>query len=157
MRHLTCAALWAVFCLWACEPEYLYRDQKEIPDGQWYYRDTLNFSFQVEDTTALYDLTVEFTHADSFREQNIYVMFYTRFPNGKRLKKALSFDLFDAEGNPAGRYWMGKCHAVIPIQRNAYFNEVGKYLITIEQYGRRDPISGIQSIGLNVQKTGEKK
>jgi gliding motility-associated lipoprotein GldH len=156
MRNLTYTALWAVCCLWACGPEYLYQEQKEIPSSQWSYRDTLDFSFQVQDTSALYDLSVEFVYADTFPEQNIYVKFYTRFPDGKRLSKALSFDLFDTEGQPVGNCRGGKCRALIPIQKNAYFNTAGEYLITIEQYGRREPVPGIRSIGLSVQQTGKK-
>lgn len=145
-----------VLSLAACGPNYLFEEEKTIQNGQWAYRDTLDFKFTVSDTTALYNLSVNFEYADSFPNQNIYVKFYTRFPNGKRLSKPLSFDFFDPIGNPAGKCSGGTCNAQIPIQQNAFFEKAGEYTITLEQFGRRDPLPGLQSVGLTVEKTGKK-
>mgnify|MGYP001185888835 CR=1 FL=1 len=141
----------------ACGPDYLFEGEKEIPKDQWSYLDTLDFKFTVTDTTALYNLQVSFEYADTFPNQNIYVKFYTRFPDGKRLGKPLSFDFFDAEGNAAGKCSGGTCKAQIPIQQNAFFEKAGEYTITLEQFGRRDPMPGLKSVGLTVEKTGQKK
>ncbi len=140
----------------ACGPNYLFEDEKKIPNQQWAYADTLDFKFAVPDTTALYNLYVNFVYADSFPSQNIYVKFYTRFPDGKRLSKPLSFDFFDPEGKPSGKCSGGTCRTQIPIQQNAFFEKAGEYTITLEQFGRRDPIPGIKTVGLAVEKAGKK-
>jgi len=140
----------------ACGPSYLFEDEKTIPNGEWSYRDTLDFKFTVTDTTALYNILVDFDYADTFPNQNIYVKFYTRFPDGKRLSKPLSFDFFDPIGNPAGKCSGGVCNAKIPIQENAFFEKAGEYTITLEQFGRRDPLPGMKTIGLSVEKAGKK-
>ena len=80
----------------SCGPGYLFEEEKTIVNGQWAYRDTLDFKFSVADTTALYNLYVNFAYADSFPNQNVYVKFHTRFPDGKRLSKPLSFDFLPA-------------------------------------------------------------
>lgn len=141
----------------ACGPDFLLKEHKDIPKGIWAYRDTIDFKFTVTDTGALYNLYVDFSYADTFPNQNIYVKFYTRFPDGKRLSKPLSFDFFDPQGAPAGKCSGGKCSTQIPIQENAFFEKAGDYTITLEQFGRRDSLPGILNIGLNVEKTGKKK
>lgn len=141
----------------ACGPDYLFESEKSIAQEQWAYQDTLDFKFNISDTTALYGIKVAFTYADTFPNQNIYIKFHTRFPDGTRLSKPLSFDFFDPEGNPAGKCSGGACNAEIYIQQNAFFEKTGEYLITLEQFGRRDPIPGIQSIGLFVEKMGKKQ
>jgi len=146
-----------LFGLSACGPDHLFKEDKTIPDGQWAYRDTLDFKFTVTDTTALYNILVDFSYADSFPNQNIYVKFYTRFPDGKRLSKPLSFDFFDPEGKPAGKCSGGSCNAQIPIQQNAFFEKTGDYTITLEQFGRKDPLPGLKTIGLAVEKSSLKK
>lgn len=151
------AVVSSILTLVSCGPEYLFEEEKKIPNGQWAYRDTLDFKFEVADTTTLYNLHVDFVYADSFPNQNIYVKFHTRFPDGKRLSKPLSFDLFDPQGSPSGKCSGGECGAHIAIQQNAFFNQAGEYVITLEQYGRRDPISGVRSVGLSVEKTKKKK
>lgn len=140
----------------ACGPNYLFEDEKKIANGQWAYSDTLDFKFTVTDTTALYNILVDFVYADSFPNQNIYVKFYTRFPDGRRLNKPLSFDFFDPIGNPAGKCSGGDCRAQIPIQENAFFEKTGEYVITLEQFGRKDPLPGLKSVGLAVEKIGKK-
>ncbi|MFN0035430.1 MAG: gliding motility lipoprotein GldH [Saprospiraceae bacterium] len=146
-----------ILTLAACGPDYLFEEEKNIPNGQWAYRDTLDFKFAVTDTAALYNLSVDFVYADSFPTQNIYVKFHTRFPGGKRLSKPLSFDFFDPEGNPSGKCSGGECRAHIAIQQNAFFNHAGEYVITLEQFGRLDPMPGVKAVGLLVEKTGQKK
>ena len=140
----------------ACGPDYLFEAEKTIPNSQWAYRDTLDFKFTVTDTTALYNIHVDFAYADSFPSQNIYIKFYTRFPDGKRLSKPLSFDLFDPNGNAAGKCSGGICKTQIPIQQNAFFEKAGDYTITLEQFGRQDPLPGLKTIGLTVEKAGKK-
>jgi len=145
-----------VLGLSACGPNYLFEAAQNIPNGQWTYRDTLDFKFTVTDTTALYNIDVNFVYADSFPSQNIYVKFYTRFPDGKRLSKPLSFDFFDPTGKPFGKCSGSSCSTQIPIQQNAFFEKVGEYTITLEQFGRQDPLSGLKSVGLAVEKAGKK-
>lgn len=140
----------------ACGPSYLFEEKKDIPNGQWANRDTLDFKFNVTDITAIYNILVDFAYADSFPNQNIYVKFYTRFPDGKRLSKPLSFDFFDPIGNPSGKCSGGVCSAQIAIQQNAFFEKAGEYTITLEQFGRQDPMPGIKSVGLSVEKAGKK-
>ena len=141
----------------ACGPDYLFEEEKSIQNAQWTYRDTLDFRFNIQDTSALYNLSVAFTYADSFPNQNLYIKFYTKFPDGKRLSKPLSFDLFDPEGKPAGKCSGGSCRTNIPIQQNAFFEKAGEYVITLEQFGRKEALSGIKAVGLTVERTEKKR
>jgi hypothetical protein len=38
------------------------------------------------------------------------------------------------------------------LQENAYFNKPGDYLITLEQYTRRDSLPGILAVGMALEK-----
>ena len=145
-----------ILFLASCGPSYLFEEEKTIVNGQWAYRETLDFKFSVADTTALYNLYVNFAYADSFPNQNVYVKFHTRFPDGKRLSKPLSFDFFDPMGNASGKCSGGDCSTQIAIQQNAFFQKAGDYIITLEQFGRVDPLPGMKTVGLSVEKAGKK-
>jgi len=157
MRILLVFLTFLGLCLSACGPNYLFEEEKSIPDRRWTYADTLDFTFNVEDTTALYNLFVHFVYADTFPNQNVYVKFHTRFPDGKRLSKPLSFDLFDPIGNPTGKCSGGECSTQIGIQQNAFFNQAGAYTITLEQFGRRDPLPGLKTVGFSIERSQKKK
>ncbi len=137
----------------ACGEKYLYESEKNIPNAQWTYTDTLDFKVPVTDTTLLYNLYIQFTHSDTFPSQNIYLKLYTRFPDGKRVSRIRSFDLFDVEGKPVGDCSSSSCTAKILLQNNLYFNQVGDHLITLEQYSRTSPLTGLTSVGILLEKT----
>lgn len=141
----------------ACNDPFVFKSEKDIAGGQWAYRDTLDFSFAMTDTSATYNLYVDFEYVDTFSTQNLYVKLHTLFPDGKRLSKQKSFDLFDVQGKPLGECSGHKCRLHALLQEKAYFNQPGTYTITVEQFTRRDPLPGIFAVGLSVESTGGKR
>lgn len=141
----------------SCDQNFLFEEKKEIPGDVWVYRDSLDFKFTVSDTTELYNMYVDFEHADTFPNQNIYLKLYTRFPDGKRLSRARSFDLFSALGESVGECSGRKCRVRSLLQNNAYFNRPGEYVITLQQFMRRDSLAGVKTVGLAIEKTGKKR
>ena len=131
--------------------------EKKIPDAQWSYNDTIDFKVPITDTTRLYNLYIKFAHSDTFPNQNIYLKLYTRFPDGKRVSRIRSFDLYDAEGKPQGKCSGSTCEAKILLQDKLYFNQIGDYLITLEQYSRSNPLIGLSTVGLSLEKTEAKR
>lgn len=140
-----------IFCaLTACGPGYLFESKQDIPDGQWAYGDTLNFQFEVRDTATRYDFYLDFDYGPAFAFQNIYLKLSTQYPNGKRLSKVRSFDLFDTQGAALGKGSGERRQLRASLQDNAFFNQPGPYTVTVEQFTRRDVLPGIRSVGLAV-------
>lgn len=158
VRILSILVSFSLLLTWsACNDNKIFSAEKEFPNGQWAYRDTVDFTFHISDTTALCNMYLTFTTADTFPTQNIYLKLHTRFPDGKRLSKVRSFDLFDAKGESVGRCSSGECKAQILLQDNAYFNKPGDYTLTLEQFTRQSELQGIKATGLNIEKTGQKR
>jgi gliding motility-associated lipoprotein GldH len=133
------------FLFVSCGPDDYFHASKDLPKEGWMYRDTVNFTFNIDDTSALYNIFVDMKYLDTFPNQNVYLKLYTRFPNGRRMSKPYSFDLFNAQG-------VSKAS----LQENAYFDQKGTYVLTVEQFMRRDSIPAITSVGLRLQKTKQK-
>jgi gliding motility-associated lipoprotein GldH len=144
-----------VLCGVSCGPDYLFTEEKKIDAGQWTYRDTLDFKFTITDTAQLYNLFADIEYADTFPLQNVYMRLHTQFPDGKRLTRVRSFDLFDVQGNATGKCSGHTCDTRFMLQEKAFFNLPGTYTITMEQFTRRDPLPGIRTAGLAVEKTGK--
>ena len=131
-----------LFFLTACGPKYAINKTYEIANSAWSYADSLRFEFEVADTVTV---------------QNLYSRIHTQFPDGTRLSKPLSLELADKAG-----IWQGDCNSKsctieIPIQEGAYFNQAGKYVITVEQFMRDSVINGVQSVTLKVAEADQKK
>lgn len=136
----------------ACGSDYFYETSKEIPGGIWTYRDTLDFQFNIADTSARYNLYVEFTHADTFPNQNLYLKLKTQFPDGRRVSDVKSFDFFSTQGVPNGNCTNGKCRVQLNLKQKTRFPQPGTYTITLEQYMRRDSVPGVASVGIAIEK-----
>jgi gliding motility-associated lipoprotein GldH len=153
----TALLLFVAIMLTSCGDQYIFEAETDIPNAQWSYRDTLDFKIPVADTAQLYNLYIRFTHADTFPNQNIYLKLYTRFPDGKRVTRIRSFDLFDMQGTPQGKCSGGQCQTQILLQDNLYFNQLGEHLITLEQYSRSSPLNGLIAVGVMMEKTEKKR
>ncbi len=150
-------AAFSLSCMAACGPDYVYKGVKEIPGGQWAYQDTLNFNFTVTDTSARYNFYLDIEHSDTFAFQNVYLNLYTRFPDGHRLTRLRSLDFFDSQGAATGRCSGKRCALQAVLQENAFFREPGDYVLTVGQNTRRNPLPGMYSVGLRLEKLPGKK
>lgn len=141
--------------LCSCSSEYLYQSQQPIPAEQWMYQDSVRFQFQVPDTITRYDFYLDMEYDAAYPFQNLYLRLSTDYPNGRRLSKVRSFDLFDAHGEVLGKSTSGHYRLRTPLQENAYFNAEGQYTVTVAQYTRLDSLPGIRAIGLAVARRKE--
>lgn len=145
------------FLFITCKQEILFDSKKEINGGIWTYQNKIDFQFTIEDTTALYNLYLNLSAADSFASENIYLKLWTSFPDGKRLEYVKSFGVFDNEGKIIGDQSGETSTQNILLQENAFFNQSGNYQIVVEQFMRSDSIRGISSVGLTVEKSKIKR
>ncbi len=141
----------------ACEKAHFFEKEIPIANGRWAYGDTLNFQFSIEDTLTTYNLYLDFDYADTFAYQNVYVKLHTQFPDGKRLSKQKSFDLYDVQGQVLGACSGRTCHLRTLLQEKAYFNRPGTYTIGLEQFTREAELSGISAVGLTLEAAGKRE
>jgi gliding motility-associated lipoprotein GldH len=146
------AVAFIIACLsTACKKEkVLFEKEYPFPTAQWQHRDTLNFAFDIADTMALYDIFLTVKHRTDYAFQNIYTQISTQFPTGQRPQQLVNVDLADNTGawNGTGA---GKMRTYnVDIQQNAFFNQSGKYVITLEQFMRTETLAGIESISLRL-------
>jgi gliding motility-associated lipoprotein GldH len=158
MNRLLYLFLFVAFLgLSACGPDYAYEQTLEIPESGWSYQDSLSATFEIPDTSTIYNLHLLVEHTTYFPFQNFYVEVSTQFPSGERLTEQVSLELA-----AQGGIWLGDCRGEvctldIPIQEGAYFNQAGTYQLSIHQYSRRDPLPEIKAIRFALEATDEKR
>ncbi|MEO1712487.1 MAG: gliding motility lipoprotein GldH [Bacteroidota bacterium] len=153
MRWIYGSSLLLILTIVACQSNVHFEKSYPFDQAIWSHADTLDFTFEITDTTQLFDIALDVKHATDFPMQNLYVQFYTQFPSGLRLSKLVSLELADKAG-----VWFGSCNADdcrvrIPLQNGAFFNELGTYTITVEQYTRQKELRGVQSMGLALERS----
>lgn len=158
MKTLHVIFLIAACCLLSsCGPDYIYEQEIEISDGNWFYEDTLNFEVEITDTLEIYNLYLDINHSTDYATQNIYILIYTKFPSGERIKERVNIDFADKTGQWYGECNSSGCNLRVNIQQGAFFNALGKHLFTIEQFMRTNPLPGINSAAFRIENTGQKR
>lgn len=141
----------------SCGKNFIYEKSFPIQNGDWIYTDTLDFNFEIQDTTKIYNLYLDIEHSTDYNFQNLYINIYTQFPSDERIKEMLSIELAAKGGIWFGDCDSEKCYLEVPIQQNAFFDQMGNYIVTVEQYMRKNPLSGIHEISFKIEDTGKVK
>lgn len=142
---------------YSCTENYFFKDQTIFENQVWTYQDLKVFTVPIEDTLTLYNLYLEVEHATDYSFQNLYTKIITQFPAGEKLEKIVSLEFSNKSG-----IWLGECNSStcilrIPIQEDAFFNQTGNYIFSIEQFMREDAIEGLKSLTFYIQDTGQNR
>lgn len=133
---------------------YLFKAETAFENSTWKYADTINFSVTIEDTLKRYNLGLDLNHATDYLNQNIYLKIHTKFPNGQRFSQRVNIDLADKTGKWYGKCSGGDCNLEAYIQKDAFFNQIGTYTFTIEQFTRNEALENINNLTFYIEDTG---
>jgi gliding motility-associated lipoprotein GldH len=139
------------------QTNYHFKAEKDFDNAIWKYSDTTNFSVTIEDTLALYNLGLRLNHTKEYLSQNIYLKIHTRFPDGKRYSQRINIDLADKAGKWYGKCSGGDCEVDAYIQKGAFFNQIGEYTFTVEQFTRTEALKNVNDLTFYIEDTEEKR
>ena len=158
MNWLRPLVFFAMFiAAFSCGKNYSYQKTYQISEEKWTYADSLRFSFDIADTTNIYNLYLQIEHTTDYSFQNLYTRINTKFPSGDRLQERLSLEMANKAGVWLGKCGKKNCKLLIPIQESAYFNQEGEHTILLEQYMRQDSLPGIKSVAFLLEDTGQNR
>ncbi len=140
-----------VFVFTACEQKHFYNEFKTVDVKGWKSSDTTQFDILIDDTSAIYSLSVSVRHQKDYEFSNLWLTIFTEYLNEK---KAVRFEipLFKKDGTPYGKASGSLCTQTMPFQKEIRFPVKGKYTIRMVQLMRKDPLDGISDIGVVLDK-----
>ena len=140
----------------SCEKSsnYVFQETKALVASGWKYSQPVDFKIPVKDTSFIYNLSLDVQYLDNvYPNQNLYILAKTKFPKGDTITRQVSLELFNSSGTPYGKCKGENCRAEIALQDSLYFNQVGDYYFSFEQFTRDEVVEGIQEITLKLEKT----
>ena len=146
-----------VFLFTACTEIHLYEKHAAIPGHEWKADYKPQFTFDIQDTTAVYDVMLILRHTEKYGYNNIWLKLTIQPPNDSsqtiRIEKTLAT-------NKDG--WLATAMDDIYDHRisinnelaenNVSFKTPGEYTFTLQQDMREDPLLHIMNAGLRVEK-----
>lgn len=102
MRKLTIAFL-CIFALASCGKDIVYDEfTRNFDQNRWAKSDVKSFEFTLKDSTASYDLDVEFSHVAGFQFGNIPVQIELTSPDSQVIVEHMIIQIKDATGRDRG-------------------------------------------------------
>lgn len=135
----------------SCTHNEVFFEFHSLKNADWNREDPGIFEVNITDNQARYDVSVEVRNDDNYSFQNIWLSVDIKTPQGNVRKDTISADLADIYGK-----WYGKgisIHSLsIPYETGIQYPDTGKYVYTIRQGMRENPLKGISDIGLKISK-----
>jgi gliding motility-associated lipoprotein GldH len=135
----------------SCTTVDVFEKNVAIPNHAWSSQFKPSISFDINDTTRLYDISLVLRHTDAYRYKNIWVNMTVQPP--AEAPKSQSFELplaTDSKG------WLGTGMDDIFEHRIAIFKSIqlkkGTYQFQIANIMREDPLQNVMNVGIRVEK-----
>lgn len=143
------------FSLLSCKEEgVVYNKFFEITNSTWEHQDTLEFNFNIEDTSKYYEVILQLRNDESYKWQNIWLFYSLSHDTNKKFiyEDRKEFDLIE-EG-----HWRGKKSGNIIesnfinfINKKVKFPSNGDYTLRIQQGMRDTSLIGCLDVGLKIK------
>lgn len=148
-------------CLAGCMPSPYYQKTTVVPGYKWDYNFQPVFRFEIDDTSALYNLYFIIRHTETYPFSNIWMWIHTKQPEDTAFSRSrIEIPLAETSGKWLGRGMDGIWEQRMPITRNdqpMIFLKPGAYEIKFEQNMRINPLPEVLNVGLRVEKLGYRK
>jgi gliding motility-associated lipoprotein GldH len=138
--------------LLGCDANRVFEKNTDFDNYSWDVQQKPSFAFQIEDTTARYDVYFNVRNASAYGFYNLYVKHTLTGPAGPVGKPLLhEMILMDPKtGEPKGS-GTGDIydHQILALPKQR-FARPGTYTLTLEQYMRQDQLPGLMAVGVRV-------
>jgi len=152
---LKASILLCILCslqLSSCQPIGVFEKNASFKTQEWPSSNKPSFSFNIQDTTAAYNIFLVLRHTDAYGFNNIWVKVTRQGPD---TTYAQQMDLRLATNNQG---WLGTGmddiweHRIPITQSAARFRRSGNYSFTLEQVMRQDPLKHVLNAGIRIEK-----
>lgn len=136
----------------SCDENRVYEKNIDFTSYEWKYEDAKVFEIDIADA-APKTIFVNFRHTYFFETRNVLLNLEVKFPNDSILKMPVDILLSEPNG-----MWHSECSGDIcdfkfPIEAftNYSFADTGKYIFTLTQDMRVNPLKNVMAVGLRVE------
>lgn len=143
----------SVIYLVACDRAVFHSETVHIKNDQWKANDTLFFSFESDDSTALYDFYFNVRNTTDYNQQNLYMFIAAFYPGNTYSRDTAECVLAAPDGKWYGK-GMGKHKdSKFLFRKNVRFRKNGMHVIAVNQAMRIETLKGISDVGIIIKKT----
>lgn len=137
----------------SCNTNVVYEDTFEISNSVWQKKDIKKFTFEVPDTTHIFDIELQITNTDDYSYSNVFLFSNIIFPNRTYARDTIEFVVSNNKGEWTGS-GMNSFTNSYPFKRGIRFPKTGVYTFSFEQamrcVNKECSLEGIKEISLRI-------
>ena len=143
----------------SCDENRIFDEYKKL-DGSWKKTDTIQFSFEQNDTVNPYNLFLNVRNNNDYPYNNLYVIVALTQPDSLVKIDTLEYDMAFPDGKLMGEGFSDVKESKLWYQENFKFNKTGTYSVKISQALRKTgdvsgdlELNGVTEVGFRIEKT----
>lgn len=142
-----------ICAFFGCRQIDLYEKNTVVPVNGWASADEATGAFEIKDTSSLYEMYLVLRHTDTYPKNNIWLSIGLQAPGDsmsmQRVELPLGSDANGWDGIGMGDIWEVRKNISNGPKR---FIKPGLYHFRIRQIMREDPLPGVMSVGIRLEK-----
>jgi gliding motility-associated lipoprotein GldH len=150
-QYLNLIFLLIAIVMSSCDSNRNFEQNQKLDNEKWFSEDAKSFSFEMMDTTSLFNFYLNVRNTKDYPFANLYVFINSEFPSGETARDTVELQLAELSGK-----WMGKGignykYNQFILRKGLRFVQTGTYTFSIEQGMRTDSLQGISDIGIRLE------
>jgi len=138
--------------LYACDPGRIYESNVRIPDEGWQRADYARFEVEIAETLQPCNIYINVRNNSNYKYMELWLFVDVHSPIGLMERDTVKIMLADHRGKWLGHGLGNKFDTRMVFRKNVRFPMSGKYIFEYEQATRDEPLTGIDDIGLRIEK-----
>lgn len=139
--------------MFSCSQDVIYDQTIEVKSASWEKNELARFDCEIEDTLTNYRFILNLRHNIDYKYSNLFLFMNTTYPNGNKGRDTIEIIMAEKSGKWLGSGWGEIKDLSVPLIENIRFPLKGNYTFQLQQAMRIDTLSGIENIGIRIEKT----
>lgn len=138
-----------------CMKTSVYERNLQVDPGGWDIDDSLEFAVEVTDTLTPVNFLFTLRHNTDYRYSNIYFFLNTYYPDNRYSRDTIQILLAGKDGKWFGKGFGRLKEVDVMLKDKLVFPRSGIYRFSFVQAMREQSLSGIEDIGIRIEKSQE--
>ena len=136
----------------ACDSDKIYENNVAIPTDGWRRVERARFEVEIADTIHPCNIYINVRNNIHYKYADFWLFVDVHAPTGAVSSDTVRIILADHRGKWLGHGLGSKFDSRMVFRKNILFPVSGTYIFEYEQASRDEPLSGIEDIGLRIEK-----
>jgi gliding motility-associated lipoprotein GldH len=142
--------------VYACDSAGIYESNISIPGGRWHHTEHARFEVDITDTVSPCNVYVNVRNNVDYKYMELWLFINVYSPAGTIERDTAKIMMADHRGKWLGHGLGNKFDTRMVFRENVRFPVSGTYVFEYEQATRDESLTGIDDIGLRIEKIGKK-